>query len=111
MQYIVIFLTFYHTFAYANDDIERYKNEAKSYIGSNIGLDDEIKTIPGFTDNPKEQNLSELELRINADDKMKRYDSNKKEKHVIDTVKGSYTENPHRSEHTAAKLQSKDFIK
>ena len=68
------------------EDIEKYKTEAKSLISSanDPKLADTTKSLKGFTDNPEEGSLNEEDLRIKGDEKIK--GKNIKEKGIIDQM-------------------------
>jgi hypothetical protein len=98
-------------------DIEKYKKEAKGLIVSSNDpkLADTAKGLKGFTDNPEEASLTEDELRIKGDEKVKGKDKSTKEdkgiREAINSVKNDNATNPHRSKYTVTKLKNKDFIK
>ena len=99
------------------EDIEKYKTEAKSLISSanDPKLADTTKSLKGFTDNPEEGSLNEEDLRIKGDEKIKgkniKENEEEGEREAINAVKHSNANNPHRSKYTVTKLKNKAFMK
>ncbi len=100
------------------DYIENFKLEAKALVDETKKdeLKEKVRSAPGFSDQPKEKDLSAFDLRSKADDKIKGLakdatEQEKIEREAIDGAKSSYTQNKHRSRHTVTKLQNEDFIK
>ena len=99
------------------EDIEKYKAEAKSLISSanDPKLADTAKSLKGFTDNPEEGSLNEEDLRIKGDEKIKgkniKENEEEGEREAINAVKHSNANNPHRSKYTVTKLKNKAFMK
>lgn len=110
MIWKIIMICMFMSKAYGG--VKQYEEEARKYVGesSKPELSAKIQGLPNFTANPKEANLSAGQLRIKADDKVKGIGALEDfENQALRAARGSY-ENPHRSQHTVAKMKNKSFI-
>ncbi|WP_130121758.1 hypothetical protein [Rickettsiales endosymbiont of Peranema trichophorum] len=99
---------------YCQENPAAYQPEASALLNEmkKRDMEQELKSLPQFSENPKEVTLSESDLRIAGDEVIKGGGTitDKEEREAIGALRDSYTRNPHRSEHTVGKLQHKDFI-